>query len=24
VKQPDGSYKINGVMILQSASGPAI
>jgi hypothetical protein len=24
VKQPDGTYKINGVQILQSASGPAI
>jgi hypothetical protein len=24
VKQPDGTYKINGVQILQSAPGPAI
>ncbi|WP_104664047.1 DUF4864 domain-containing protein [Ensifer adhaerens] len=24
LKQPDGSYKINGVMILQQAPGPAI
>lgn len=24
MKQPDGSYKINGVMMLQSAPGPAI
>ena len=24
VKQPDGSYKINAVMMLQSAPGPAI
>ncbi|MGE6782950.1 DUF4864 domain-containing protein [Ensifer adhaerens] len=24
VKQPDGGYKINGVMILQQAPGPAI
>lgn len=24
VRQPDGSYKINGVMMLQSAPGPAI
>ncbi|MEI3851674.1 MULTISPECIES: DUF4864 domain-containing protein [Ensifer] len=24
VKQPDGSYKINGVMMLQQAPGPAI